>query len=337
VIFLKTYYVINGEYLELGISELKALIETYDPSSEIVECHTRLCIVEHNDLNVLYKIMNRASLIDEAGLLIGRDNLYEPSYSYIDEIDPGKYSWLKITNPYSIHRLEKINEYARRIHELTNISIRYKPGNPLHLFFSEGEVIVGETLIQLDKKQFHSRSPDKKPFFRSIALKPRVARLLVNLARVREGEILLDPFCGTGSILVEAGLMGIKGIGVEIDRELVKGASTNIRYYNIKDVVLINADSRFMVYNSVDGIATDPPYGRSASTHGSRIEEIYFKFLVNAQESVKNKGYIVFMSPQYMESKIDDYVCNTGLIIVGKHYMYIHGSLTRIIYEVVKI
>ena len=46
-----------------------------------------------------------------------------------------------------------------------------------------------------------------------VTMKAGLSRLLVNLAGVREGQTVFDPFCGTGSIAVEAALMGMKTIG----------------------------------------------------------------------------------------------------------------------------
>ncbi|OYT37875.1 MAG: hypothetical protein B6U89_06635 [Desulfurococcales archaeon ex4484_58] len=171
---------------------------------------------------------------------------------------------------------------------------------------------------------------------RSIALTPDISRYLINLARVREGEILLDPFVGTGSILLEAGLMGIRGVGVDIDKELVEGSKKNLESYNLRNQLLIIGDSTSLTYHRVDGIATDPPYGRGASTHGLDLKRIYDLFIGNASESVKDRGYIIFMSPLHMEEYVKKIICEYGLIIRGIHYMYVHGGLTRVIYEVFK-
>jgi tRNA G10 N-methylase Trm11 len=55
---------------------------------------------------------------------------------------------------------------------------------------------------------------------------PKLAQVMINLARRDEADfqdkILFDPFCGSGTILMEAYLMGIKNIiGSDLsDREL---------------------------------------------------------------------------------------------------------------------
>ena len=38
---------------------------------------------------------------------------------------------------------------------------------------------------------------------------------------MKQGQTLLDPFCGFGTILHEAGLQGIKIIGNDIEKEMI--------------------------------------------------------------------------------------------------------------------
>lgn len=50
-------------------------------------------------------------------------------------------------------------------------------------------------------------------------LPPKLARMMVNLGRIGDGETLLDPFCGSGTVLMEAALATKAGhiIGSDID------------------------------------------------------------------------------------------------------------------------
>jgi tRNA (guanine10-N2)-dimethyltransferase len=40
---------------------------------------------------------------------------------------------------------------------------------------------------------------------------------MINLSQVKEGSLLLDPFCGTGTILIEPSYLKINSVGVDID------------------------------------------------------------------------------------------------------------------------
>jgi SAM-dependent methyltransferase len=46
---------------------------------------------------------------------------------------------------------------------------------------------------------------------------PRMARALINITCGRRGTLVLDPFLGSGTTLVEAATMGVQGVGVDID------------------------------------------------------------------------------------------------------------------------
>jgi len=327
------YYLLGGASEELAFSELEALLETYDRDATVVEKCARVCVVKHSR-NVVQKIVERAGYIRESGHIIGYDDLINPTYSYIDKIS-GEYTWIKPLNPYSLRDEKLIEQYLQGLMRLTGVTGEYRRGPYLRAIFTERNVIIGAPRYVKDTKSFEQRKPSKRPFFRSISLPPEISRVLINLARVKEGEVLLDPFAGTGSVLIEAGFMGIRGIGVDIDRELVYGMIKNLEFFNLRDQIVILGDSREILYMNVDGVATDPPYGRAASTHGSSIQSIYRGFLEKMTHSVKSGGYIVFMAPLSIEDYVDSLVCELGLLVRRKHYIYVHGSLTRVIYEVV--
>lgn len=58
-------------------------------------------------------------------------------------------------------------------------------------------------------------------------LPPKLARMLINLARTKETKTILDPFCGSGSILMEAGLMGLQATGSDISEKAVEDTHQN--------------------------------------------------------------------------------------------------------------
>jgi len=56
------------------------------------------------------------------------------------------------------------------------------------------------------KSGFGKRKPHMRPGFHPSSLNPKLARAFVNLTGIRKGTIV-DMFCGTGGILIEAGLI----------------------------------------------------------------------------------------------------------------------------------
>lgn len=65
-------------------------------------------------------------------------------------------------------------------------------------------------------------------------LPPKLARSMMNLAtggKIHPGEVLYDPFCGTGTILIEALEAGLTAVGSDMDGESVAGARQNTAWF----------------------------------------------------------------------------------------------------------
>ena len=58
-------------------------------------------------------------------------------------------------------------------------------------------------------------------------LPPKLAQILINLANPTYEEMVIDPFCGTGTVNMEAAIMGYKTTGSDIDDEVLMGAQEN--------------------------------------------------------------------------------------------------------------
>lgn len=58
----------------------------------------------------------------------------------------------------------------------------------------------------------------------------RLAKILINLAGLRENQTLLDPFCGYGTVLQEALLHGLHVIGLEKEHTKVQASQKNLAW-----------------------------------------------------------------------------------------------------------
>ena len=88
------------------------------------------------------------------------------------------------------------------------------------------------------------RRPRSRAFFHPSAIFPKLSRALVNLSGVQPDEVFLDPFCGTGSLLIEASIIGAHPVGIDIARKMVRGARRNSLKYEQPWLGIIRADSR---------------------------------------------------------------------------------------------
>ncbi|MEM3519738.1 MAG: methyltransferase domain-containing protein [Candidatus Hadarchaeales archaeon] len=189
---------------------------------------------------------------------------------------------------------------------------------------------VGVVNAEVDRKQFIRRHPTARPVFHPSTLPPALGRCMVNLARTPRKGSLLDPFCGVGGILIEAGLIGARPIGVDIQREMIEGAKANLMACGVKDFQLMVGDARSLPALEVDAVATDPPYGRQATTWGTELKELYRDSLPSIAGVLKRKGYLCITSPAELE--LEDMAKGASLRLIEKHEQRVHRSLTRAIY-----
>lgn len=79
-------------------------------------------------------------------------------------------------------------------------------------------------------------------------LPPKLAQIMLNLGGVRSTDTVLDPFCGVGTVLQEALLMGVQKVwGSDNDAQAITDASKNLRWlqdhYGVKGPeALLGAD-----------------------------------------------------------------------------------------------
>lgn len=171
-------------------------------------------------------------------------------------------------------------------------------------------------------EEFSKRRPHLRQGFHPSSLLPKLARALVNLSGIKENQTLLDPFCGTGGILIESCLMGINSIGQDIDEEMLALAERNLKQLKVKNYTLKQGDATLEL-PSCDSIAADLPYGKSTSLHGEKRIDLYNQFLKNAYKTLKPGCYCVIMIPHNVKINLGKFKKETEIL------HYVNKSLTR--------
>jgi tRNA (guanine10-N2)-dimethyltransferase len=150
-------------------------------------------------------------------------------------------------------------------------------------------------LVAESSRTFGERMPTEKPFFQPGAMDPLLARAVANVAGAGPGRTIVDPMCGTGGILVEAGLVGSNTVGLDAQTKMVRGARTNLTRYlgasgpdgngrgdengdesdddgkgRESEFAVIRGDAtRVPLRDGIaDGICFDVPYGRQSKIAG---------------------------------------------------------------------
>jgi len=118
--------------------------------------------------------------------------------------------------------------------ELTSAQIVLGKVTELYLFSHDHILDIGKTIAAQDFEGFSMRDYGR-PYVSPQAgmLPPKVARMMVNLAWEKPPEKdqwLLDPFCGTGTIAMEAMMLGINSLSSDQSPEQVKGTQDNLEW-----------------------------------------------------------------------------------------------------------
>lgn len=179
----------------------------------------------------------------------------------------------------------------------------------------------GKVIWRSDPRRFADRRPGDRPFFHPGVMMPRMVRALMNISCAREGEFLLDPFCGTGGMVMEANLMGIHAVGSDTDTFMVRGSRLNV-----KGGEILQADACCLPFPtaSFDAVVTDLPYGQSVSIRAESLDTLYRTALLEIARVLKPRRRAVLVTHRDIRAQ-----AASVLEIAGCYSQRVHKSLTR--------
>ncbi len=200
------------------------------------------------------------------------------------------------------------------------------PDHTLVVLFSEPTSVLGWLEIE-PTRTFTARQPTAKPFFQPGSIDPMDARALANMCGARPDSRVLDPMCGTGGILVEAGLSGAITVGVDAQAQMVQGARENLTNYLEDEYTLIQGDATRLPFtdDSFDGVVFDTPYGRQSKIEGSSRQALIEGALAESRR-ITETAVVVCDHP------VDTAATEAGWTVESRFDRRVHRSLTRYIH-----
>jgi len=202
------------------------------------------------------------------------------------------------------------------------------PLTQIYLFFIEKEVVVASLRWRNDER-FSERRSHLRQRNHPTGMSPKLARAMVNLAGPPSGiRSILDPFCGSGGILIEGGLASREMTGADIDPEQVKRAEENLGPYSIAAALTVADATKCDALGSFDAIVTDLPYGK-----GSRLRdaETTFKAFFEAARSCAPVLVVGGEEGAGLERFFG------GWSVKASFRWYIHKSLSKRIYVLERV
>jgi tRNA (guanine10-N2)-dimethyltransferase len=212
----------------------------------------------------------------------------------------GSMIWLKLKKP-------KVN--------LSN------PATEMHFIKAKGKVFCG-LLKYLQKEDFESRKAHNRPELHPSSMHPKLSRAFINLTGIPSGKILCDPFCGSGGILIEAGLIGCKTIGYDIDKEMIERAKANLLHYKVGNFNLEQKNA-LLIDKKIDYVVSDLPYRRN--TKATELNKLYLGFFKVLEKELGKCAVLGF--PDFIDYK--KLISKTKLKIAAEFSYYLHKSLTK--------
>lgn len=220
--------------------------------------------------------------------------------------------------------------YIEAKHEasLSSVVIAKQHVVDLVIVVKEGAYILGITDAVQDFEDWNTRDfgrPTVDPH--KGMLPPKVARMIVNIAsrgiREQKKRMLLDPFCGVGTVVTEALLTGWQVIGSDISEDAIQKTEKNIAWIR-SQYGLLQRDAPTLFVgdathasercpaNSIDAVVTEPFMGDP--TIGGKqkqlavdqvkntlkgLEKLYIGCLREWVHCIKSGGCVVIALPEY--------------------------------------
>ncbi|XP_046431255.1 tRNA (guanine(10)-N2)-methyltransferase homolog [Neodiprion fabricii] len=187
------------------------------------------------------------------------------------------FSYLPIEGPVNLRNPDTALMYI----EYYGLDPNTIPDKPYHLFFGR---LVADGQRQLIRKL----SLKTRNFIGNTSMDPQLSLIMANQAQVKNGDLILDPFVGSGSLLVAASQFGGYTLGTDIDYLMLhartrpsrisqktrgkdESIASNMKQYGTSSyyIDVLVTDFSLPVWRSdmrVDAIITDPPYGIREAT-----------------------------------------------------------------------
>ena len=160
---------------------------------------------------------------------------------------------------------------------------------------------------------------------------PQVPRNLL-LKYTKENNVVLDPFCGSGTTLIECKLLNRKGIGIDVNIDALKLAKErlNFKYKTVYEPKLIRADStnlqNIIQNEKIDFIFAHPPYSniiKYSENIKEDISRLNLTGFLNQMNSFSKECFRILKKDKICSVLIGDIRKNKNIIPLGFNIMNI--------------
>lgn len=148
-------------------------------------------------------------------------------------------------------------------------------------------------------------------------LPPKLARMMVNIAAPEKQHLVYDPFCGSGTILQEAWLLGYRNItGSDISEKAVQDTEDNLKWIKAHGIDVDVCDARKLNGKGIKNDSVDrfifegylgppTPRGREIPQIKNELQQLYSGVFQELARALATDGRIVAAIPFWRQRKED--------------------------------
>jgi len=310
----ESFFILSKDYPELASDEIIAISKMYDRFAKAKVISNLVIIQSKTSWN---EITRRASFVKVSGQILRKMSglfLDEDNFQILKNANTFVCRIINLSaKQFDIPELEKL--MGNMISKFSHAKVKLEdPDITVYLIFTDKESFFGFS------KRVRKVNRPKKIKNHPHELDWKLTRVMINLIGLKEGETVCDPFCGTGTTLLEAESMGIHAIGLDFDEKMYKISKENLKANGYKSKVFKSDFQELSkISEKFDGIVTDLPYG-IASKVSEKPEEILKKFF----SILPKRKRMAIMYKKELDSNLE-------LGGLKKYEIYRHKSLTRTI------
>jgi tRNA G10 N-methylase Trm11 len=344
------YFFILGNNVNLSMAELIACLEKWERKYEVVAYIDEVLILNISDFTdeqflqlggckKYGKVNERLESVDAkviAGLLL--EQAEEPRFNFgfslygLKSSESKRMSQSLFKQGLIVKKELKTKNIKSRLvqskqQELSSVAVdkekMIEHGCDLNIVKIDESYYIGKTLAVQDYHAFSQRDYGRpKRDARSGMLPPKLARIMLNLSKGGEGDVLLDPFCGSGTVIMEALILGWEKIfGSDKSEMAIDNTHQNLMWLQQKmsfsDMPLLEVRSvteidKSFDEQSIDHIVAEPYLGPPLRSKVSRhdieniiyeLTELYTIAYKHFAKILKPGGRVVMIWPMFVLNK----------------------------------
>ncbi len=336
---MKELFYLSGEHPSLPEEEVKAILESYEVKYKVVTKAASALIIDIDTKSpILKSLRDRLAFTKSFGSLLAMLKPEDLTRGKLDEISPpeivGRFRATAIRVRGCCRQIRrsdlerKIGSWILSKNPMAKVNLN-NPNIEIIALLTSNLIIIFLKEYEIDRALFKIKEVAARPFVHPASMRPTLARAMINLARTRPNDVVLDPFVGVGGIALEALSIGAKVIGADISDRMIFEAKNNLIAYGfLNGFKLISGNALDLNLDErVDRIVTDPPYGRISKPFGFNSSELARKFIEKSPEYLKEGGWIAISVPK---GYLDEYhFLESGFEPIQSFYIREHRSLIR--------